>query len=521
MNYARIYLRKHIGLRSAALALMFIPALAACDVGPSDPISAAREALENGEPRTAIDLIDQAIESDPDNPEIRLIAGEAAMALANPDRAISEFEKISKGSPQFSLARAKLAEAQLMGNYLDSAGKTVDTLTMDNATAFVAKIGYLFATGQPQDAYAALDEGLEKFPNNPRLVTIDAERLWTQGKVDEAFARLEPALTTDPPVAQAHLFAGQLQLTLRNAPEAEAHFEKVLSVRPMHQTAMLAMAAIARDRGDTEAAGNWINKANDAGPSHPIGLLFAAQMAYDAEDLSQAFALLEKAPPSFAGQPEFVRLRGLIDSRRDQHALAALSLGNYVKQTGGDVLTRQLLARSLGEEGEFAEAWKAIAPVIDHPQIDEAGLRLARQIAERASAGDVARINALLEERTLAPSLSKEMIAAGQAIRAGDWAKADAIYTPLVAGKGKNNAALLNNAAAVKSKLGQHDKAITLARRALNEAPNSPEVMDTLGWALWQEGNNVSEARAMLTKARQGAPGNREIADHWAIAHAE
>lgn len=110
---------------------------------------------------------------------------------------------------------------------------------------------------------------------------------------------------------------------------------------------------------------------------------------------------------------------------------------------------------------------------------------------------------------------------AGEAIRAGDWAKADAIFAPLVEGDGKTSAALLNNAAAVKSELGEHAAAVALARRALAEAPDSPQVLDTLGWALWREGKRVDEARALLTRAARGAPENPEIAEHWAIAHKE
>ena len=110
---------------------------------------------------------------------------------------------------------------------------------------------------------------------------------------------------------------------------------------------------------------------------------------------------------------------------------------------------------------------------------------------------------------------------AGAAINAGDWEKADAIYAPLINGMGQNNPALLNNAAAVKTQLGQHDEAVALARRALAEAPSSPEIMDTLGWALWKKGGNVAEARSLLQKAVEGAPSNREIGDHWAIVHAQ
>ncbi|MEL7519672.1 MAG: tetratricopeptide repeat protein, partial [Pseudomonadota bacterium] len=134
---------------------------------------------------------------------------------------------------------------------------------------------------------------------------------------------------------------------------------------------------------------------------------------------------------------------------------------------------------------------------------------------------DKAAIQMALANRQKSADLTKQLRAAGVAIRAGDWTKADGIYAPLVDGAGANDAVLLNNAAAVKSELGDHAAAIALGRRALAIAPESPQVLDTLGWALWREGKSVQEARDLLTKAAKFAPSNPEIAEHWAIAHKE
>jgi len=513
--------RPSLLLSGAALALILSPALAGCDTGPTDPFAAAQEAYANGEPRTALDLIGQAIEMDPDNPEIRMLAGDAAIALGMLDRAIAEFERVPSTATNYSLAQAKLAEAQVMANYMQAAQETIDGLTLDNALAYSVQIMFHFAQGDADEGFAILDRGLEVFPEDPRLVTVDAERLWANGKADETFARLESVLAIKPAVHQAHLFAGQLRLGMNEAPAAEAHFEQVLSVRPLHQTAMLAMAAIARDRGDTQAASNWINKINESGAPHPIGMLFAAQMAFDAGEVDRAFALVEQAPPAFSNAPEFARLRGMIDAAREQHAMAALALGDYVAATGGDPIARQVLANSLAEQGEFDKAWEAIGPVVDHPQMEGAGLVLALALSERTGKGNPAQLRAMIERRDNAPSIGEEMREAGAAIRAGDWAKADGIYAPLVDGRGKSDPALLNNAAAVKTKLGEHGAAVALARRALAVAPSSPEIMDTLGWALWQQGSNRAEARAMLSRARDAAPNSSEIAEHWTIAHAD
>ena len=85
-------LHKTFAQTGAAAALVLASLLAGCDAGPSDPAAAAQEALANGEPLTAFGLVDQAIEADPNNPAVRILAGDAAMAVGNPDRAITEFQ---------------------------------------------------------------------------------------------------------------------------------------------------------------------------------------------------------------------------------------------------------------------------------------------------------------------------------------------------------------------------------------------------------------------------------------------
>ncbi|MCK0129365.1 tetratricopeptide repeat protein [Erythrobacter sp. F6033] len=506
---------------AATLAFISMPFLAACDTAPADPLAAARAAMSDGSPRIALEYVNQALTTDPDNADLRMLAGDLAIATGNPDRAVTEYEALVKGPNASSLAKAKLAEAYLLGNYMGAAREAVGVLEYDVAMAYTAAIAIAMAEGDMPTASEQLDKGLEKFPEDPRLVTIDAERLQAAAQSDAALARLQPVLSIEPAVPQAHMLAGQIALGERDLDMAAKRFETVLSVQPAHQTAMLGMAAIARDRGDQQAAADWIQKTGGSGTTHPIGVLFLAQMSFDAGDLQQAFALIETVPPAIASEPAFSRLRGFIDAARGQHGSAILALGGYAEDHPNDMMAQRVLARSYAEEGEFENAWKTIAPVVDHPQTDGGTLLFALKVAEETNKSDAARIRALIAKRDAAPNLSKTMLEAGKAIRAGDWAKADSIYGPFVNGAGKNDPALLNNAAAVKTKLGDHAEAVALARRALAEAPQSPQILDTLGWALWEQGGSKAEARRLLTKAREAAPNNSQIAAHWTAAHAE
>ena len=56
-------------------------------------------------------------------------------------------------------------------------------------------------------------------------------------------------------------------------------------------------------------------------------------------------------------------------------------------------------------------------------------------------------------------------------------------------------------------------KAVEYCRHALRRAPENPAYLDSLGWAYYRLGRS-DEAREVLRKALERAPGNKEIAAH-------
>ncbi|GAA4049865.1 tetratricopeptide repeat protein [Parerythrobacter jejuensis] len=496
-------------------------ALVACDNGPADPMAAAQQALAASEPRAALLHLAQMSEKDAAYVPSRLLAGEVALMLGNPDRAITELKKIPPAAPEFVVARSWLAEAYLAGGNTNMARKTLADIPLEAERAFAVSAGVALATGDFEAGFALLDQGLTAHPDAPRLIAMDAERIWTNGKPEAALARLAPVLLQSPAVPEAHMLAGQIKLADRQPAEAAIHFNTVLDVRPAQQTAMLALSAIARDRGDTKGSAAWVEKANSAGPAHPVALYFTAQMAYDAGDIDRANSLIEMMPDGLSGMPEFQRLQGFVASARGQRQSAITALQRYFARSEGDPLARRVLAENLAANGELANAWEVIEPVIEHPQADGASLLLALDLAQETGRGDPAAIREVIARRDGSQKLAAPLRKAGLAIRAGDWGKADAILDPLSRDEAMTDPVLLNNSAAVKARLGGYDAAVALARRALAQSPESPEILDTLGWALWQSGEDPDAARTFLDRARQLAPRNREIAEHWQMAHAE
>jgi tetratricopeptide (TPR) repeat protein len=508
-------------IRKAALAvLLATPILSACSSAQDDLTSAAQDSLAAGELRIALAQASDAIERDPSDGDARLLAADIAMRLGNPDRAISELKQVPLTGANAGLVSARLAEAHLENGSFRAAKQALSKAEFSDGLQYVVAANLNMAEGDYDTAYGMLDEGLAQFPDHPRLQVLDAQRLFTSARPKEAMERLAPLVQAQPVVVEAQMLAGQIALTERDPLAAKGYFETVLNAKPAQQTAMLALAAIARDAGDEETAKKWIGQTANFGTPQPLGLLFATQMTFDAGDIDKANEMLEGVPPKLSRLPQYQRLAGFIASARDQHLVAIRELEKYTAQVDADVPARRVLAQNLAATERFEEALAVLTPIIDHPQADGGTLLLARSLAAQSGQGDVGRIEAALARREGAAALAKPMLEAGKAIRAGDWAKADAIYAPLTTTEGAGDPALLNNAAAVKSKLGQHDAAVALARRALALAPQSPEIMDTLAWSLWQSGKGKDEALSLLGKARELAPQNREIANHWAIVQA-
>jgi predicted Zn-dependent protease len=61
-------------------------------------------------------------------------------------------------------------------------------------------------------------------------------------------------------------------------------------------------------------------------------------------------------------------------------------------------------------------------------------------------------------------------------------------------------------------------RAVTLAKRAYDAAPNVAEIADSYGWILVQR-DKVPEGIAMLERALAGAPANPDIQYHVAAAY--
>ena len=101
---------------------------------PSDPHAAelsrrAYQARIDGDPVAAVELYDQALQSDPDNPSLRYNRLESKLAAGGEfDEALRECEAILRTHPDYLFAQVLLARGDFERDDLDSARKKLQPL---------------------------------------------------------------------------------------------------------------------------------------------------------------------------------------------------------------------------------------------------------------------------------------------------------------------------------------------------------------------------------------------------------
>ena len=485
---------------------------------------AAADAVAHNDYHTADSILKQAVQDNRNDDRVLFLAGKVALEQGDAQRAASLFEHLAQRDPQAKAGvdaaqlRPWLAKAQLALNNLPGALHTLGRDYMADPLSCAMEVRVLSASGEFGHAIEVLDQGLKAFPDSNDLQVLDGLRAQALGQNDRAEAIAARVLKAEPDNIEALVFAGRLAIAERRMADAQRIFTHVLDLRPEHHSALIALASIARDTGDIASERKWVDLARRKGSGDPVAASFAAELALSAGHADQADAILAHIDDSGTANAPLRMLKGLINAQLGRRDIAIEQLSTYLSHGGDDSRARLALAVMLTKQGDKAKAWAALKPLADSANATAGPLQLAAALAtanhDPAAATYTARAAALAHED------GHDLAAANDAIRSGDWHRADAIYTRLLSGQQGNRVLMLNNAAYVKIELGDANAAVTLARQAAALAPNDPIVLDTLGWALLKSGATTGEAKNLLAKAASLQPGNPTIRQHLLAAQA-
>ncbi len=434
---------------------------------------------------------------------------------------------------------ARIGDAEGARAVLEQAEEVLDPQTV---RAFL--MGLYLREGRLEEAIALAQAQVQATPEQARVHVVLAELLWRDAELDAARASFERALEADADHLPAY---GRALLDLQQGrPEqAVALLERAHERFPGQIASSVTYAVALQAAGQPERAGEVLDEVFARSEiAQPIGDAlhwYGAVIAAGQGDLQTALAHSEAVRSTELGFADdrarlLSRLSGADEARRRQAAaelnmLVALrraaSLAEIRQKVEsidvllpGEPLVECWYADVLDGRGEHEEAVERFGRIMaGFPDLLFARLRLAESHARHAEQQEAVAV--LQEALPLASARQVAVIhlrlgqlyeGMGQ-IDAAVSSYQAAMQSPAVAALAANNLAYLT-----ATQKGDPAAALPLARQALRFGGPIPQVLDTLGWVHYLNGE-AEEAIQYLEAARRGMPGMPTLRYHLAMAY--
>jgi len=440
--------------------------------------------LEEGDTDAARRTVERLLERDPRDPFVLNLKGVTELEAGDRDAARVAFEMALDVDPEFSPAAINLAKVDATGGRLKAARERL--LKLDAA--------------YPEDPKIMLELArVEEMGNNLR----GAER-WAMDarRADESFMDAYLYLM------DLHAREGQLDKALDLAFEADRVSAGALPI-------LAALSELLIRSGDTDRARLFLKRLVDEAEFDTRWLTRAGRMQTSIGEFGDARYTLYKAiqgdPKHIPAHVAYIELH----LRTSQFDKATDLIGEFRAQFPDSAEGPRLAGDMAMLTGDTAAARSAFDEAFARAPDARLVLRRFETFAAEGRFDDgIGLLDDWLsghpDDRQVARTLADAHMATG------DLAAADAAYRGLLATTPKDPM-LLNNHALTLYGLGQREDAIATAETAFDEAPENPDVADTLGWMLVRTGQ-PERGLSLLREASARRADNPEIQYHLAEA---
>ena len=324
-------------------------------------------------------------------------------------------------------------------------------------------------------------------------------------------------------MAEVHRLRGENTEAIERFREAMAAVRDIVPRRPEMTSARVKLAAMNIRLGETELARTALETMLDKAPHTPAAIVLLAELDIREghyPDAIQALAELAHRPPLLA----VFDLLGQAYAGERRYEEATATFRSFAEAAPENRRAHYLLRTSLAAEGKGREAKQlgraetALYEAVElQPDLNAAYAQLAGLLVTSDRADEaIATIERSLEEN---PDNVSIMMLKGMVQQVSDQVDAAQDTYEKVLDLHPRMAPAANNLAYIyRDQEGMLDRALELAEIARAEAPDSPDIADTLGWVAYKRGD-YERALGLIKEAAISRPDNAEILYHLGLAH--
>lgn len=437
--------------------------------------------LRSNEFDKALSVIDELEKEDPQNPLFHNLKGAAYMSQDDFAAARTHFNKALAIQPGFFPAISNLARLDLQDQKPDKAKKRFEAVLNNdekNIQAMNALAALALSQGNTHEATKWLKRASDRNPNalDPAL-RLGAHYLRIEEK-EKALLLARKLFGAQPDEPRVLELLGKTQLAHDNHAAALDSYEKLAAELPESAAAQLQIAKLHSAMKDLPATSSALKKALRINPDYIEAKVALARLAVIEDKEAEAMAMAQKIQKEHTDIPVGHELEAdlLMKQKKPEMASKAYKKALSMRQSGPLIIKSHIALTQAGNEKQansLLTEWLA-----DNPNDVTTHLYLAN--------------NYITKER---------------------YADAIEEYEQILQ-KNPEHILSLNNLAWLYQQ-NKDPRALEIAERAYEIAPESPAVLDTLGW-IFAEKAVFDKALPLLEEAASKLPDNASIQYHYA-----
>jgi putative PEP-CTERM system TPR-repeat lipoprotein len=417
----------------------------------------------------------------PDNPLIENLKGGIYLGKKDTGLARASFQKALSLQPTYFPAVLNLAQLDMQDKKPDAAKKRFEAvLEIDkkNPEAMAALARLALSQGQKNEATNWLERAVAENPNALQPSIQLASHYMQSGEKQKSLTLAKKLQGANPNDAQVLELLAQAQLDNDDKAGALESYNRLAAMQPDSPAIQLRIASIQMVNQNLPAASDALKKALAVKPDYLDAQLAQTALESRLGNHDKAFAISHQIQRQNPKSPIGYIVEGDLLMAQKKPALAAKAYehGFSISKSGPIMIKLHSSLSLAGKQGEATS--RLLGWLKEHPE-----------------------------------DAASRMYLAGIYL-GGPQNKAAIDQYQMVLKRAPDYVPALNNIATAY----QNEKnamALEYAEKAYKLAPESPAVMDTLGWILVDQGN-TSRGLPLLQKAASLAPASAEIRYHLA-----
>jgi len=455
---------------------------------PTQFIRAATMAqIDVGKREEALANLERAVKARPNDNDLLAMHGILALSMPGQEAAgVTSLSKAIGNEPERTRLRVALARHYINNQQTEQAlGQLRMAFTAQPAdwASTAIYLSLLINSGETREAEDVRDSLINGYGNEPQAVLLAAIADARMGNSGPAITRLEKLTTDNPNMQPARLALANLYASTNSQDKAVEQFLAAAAITPDVIGPLQRAGQIYATNHSVEEVQQWLATVADTRPPlAPNARLLSGLIHIQQGNVEQARNILEPLatednPIGSRAYGQLLAAESVISAQAEDYSTALAKAAEAIALQPDNVGFALLPARILITQGKNAEALEA--------------LQAAAETHNNHAAILMAQADLQMNQQQDQPATE--------------------LYEQVVLAQPNNVVALNNLAWLLREK--NNSRAIELASRASQLAPDAADILDTHGWALHLGGKH-EQAKAIIEQALALAPENADIQAH-------